>query len=79
MGGIEGHRMLSAFAKSGLASLVMGAALLGWQTVLPDASGLVLGGGGIVLGAAVYAVAALLLRVEELQLVMRLILRRQAK
>jgi putative peptidoglycan lipid II flippase len=69
MSGLEGRRTLTAFARSGLASLVMGAVLLGWQAVLPNAGTLVLGGAGVVLGAAVYACAALLLRVEELRAV----------
>ena len=73
MNGLEGQQTLTAFAKSGLASLAMGAALLGWQAVLPDAGALVLGGGGLVLGAAVYLGAALLLRVEELRAVVGLI------
>jgi len=73
MNGLEGQQTLTAFAKSGLASLAMGAALMGWQAVLPDAGALVLGGGGLVLGAAVYLGAALLLRVEELWAVVGLI------
>ncbi len=75
MGGLEGRRMLVGFAKSGLAALVMGAALLGWRAALPDAGSLVLGGGGVVLGAAVYLGVALLLRVEELRAVARLVRR----
>jgi len=73
MNGLEGQQTLTAFAKSGLASLAMGAALMGWQAVLPDAGALVLGGGGLVLGAAVYLGAALLLRAEELWAVVGLI------
>ncbi len=75
MDGLEGRRTLTAFAKSGLASLAMGVVLLGWQAVLPNAGSLVLGGGGIVLGAAVYLGVALLLRVEELRAVGELIRR----
>ena len=75
MEGLEGRRTLTAFAKGGLASLVMGAILLGWQVVLPHAGTLVLGGGGVVLGTAVYLGAALLLRMEELRAVMELIRR----
>jgi len=75
MGGLEGRRTLTAFARSGLAVLAMGAVVLGWQAVLPDAGAVVLGGGGIVLGAAVYLGAALLLRVEELWVVVRSIKR----
>ncbi|MEA3339591.1 MAG: hypothetical protein U9R15_06465, partial [Chloroflexota bacterium] len=61
---LEGRRTLLAFAKSGLASLAMGAALVGWRAALPHAGALVVGGGGVLLGAAVYVAAALLLRVE---------------
>lgn len=75
MGGLEGRRTLVAFAKSGLAALVMGVVLLVWQAMLPGAGALVLGGGGVVLGTAVYMGAALLLRVEELRTVVRLVLR----
>ena len=76
MDGLEGRRTAIAFAKSGLASLAMGAALVGWQAALPDAGALLVGGGGAVLGAAVYAAAALLLRMEELRAVARLLIRR---
>jgi putative peptidoglycan lipid II flippase len=69
VGGIEGRQTLIVFAKSGLAALAMGAALVGWQTALPGVGTLVLGGGGVLLGAAVYLVAALLLQTEELQAV----------
>ncbi|MDY7079016.1 MAG: murein biosynthesis integral membrane protein MurJ [Chloroflexota bacterium] len=75
MNGLEGRQTLIAFAKSGLASLAMGAVLLGWQAALPGAGPLLLGGGGVVLGAAVYAIAALLLGAEELWAVARLVLR----
>ena len=67
MDGLEGRRTAIAFVKSGLAALAMGAVLIGWQAALPDAGVLVLGGGGVVLGAAVYVGVALLLRVEELR------------
>jgi putative peptidoglycan lipid II flippase len=75
MGGLEGRQVLVALAKSGLAALVMGAVLLGWQALLADAGPLALAGGGVVLGAATFAGAALLLRMEELQAVVRLLRR----
>lgn len=75
MDGLEGQQTLAAFAKSGLAALAMGAVLLGWRTLLPDAGALVLGGGGLVLGAVVYLSVALLLRVEEVRAVGELIRR----
>jgi putative peptidoglycan lipid II flippase len=67
LGGIEGKRTLTAFAKSGLAALAMGAALLGWQALLPNAPSLQVGGVGVVLGVTVYLGVALSLRAEELQ------------
>lgn len=76
MGGLEGRQTLIAFAKSGLASLAMGAVLVGWQAALPNAGSLMLGGGGVVLGVAVYLGAALLLRVEELKAVAGLVRRK---
>jgi putative peptidoglycan lipid II flippase len=79
VGGLESRRTLTAFAKSGLASLAMGAVLIGWQAALSDVGALALGGGGILLGAAVYVGAALLLRVEELQSVIKWALRRPAE
>jgi len=65
VGGLEGRHVLTALVRSGLAALAMGAVLLGWRAMLPDAGALVLGGGGVVLGAAAYLGAALLLRGER--------------
>jgi putative peptidoglycan lipid II flippase len=76
MGGLEGRRMLLAFVKGGIAALAMGAVLLAWRAALPGAGVLVVGGGGVLLGAVVYLGAALVLRVEELRVVTRLLRRR---
>jgi len=76
MDGLEGRRTLIAFAKSCLAAVVMGAALVGWRAALPDAGAMVVGGGGVLFGAAVYAASALLLRMEELQAVVGQLRRR---
>jgi len=67
MGGLEGRRTATAFLKSGLASLAMGGVLVGWQATFAEAGTLVLGGGGIVVGATTYLGGALLLRMEELR------------
>jgi putative peptidoglycan lipid II flippase len=72
-GGIGGQRMLTALARSGLAALAMGATLVGWQMLLSGAGTLILGGGGVVIGAAIYLGVALALRVEELRAVLRLV------
>jgi putative peptidoglycan lipid II flippase len=73
LGNIEGKRTLVAFAKSGLAALAMGAVLLGWRALLPNAPALLVSGGGIALGIVIYLGAALLLRAEELQVVIDII------
>lgn len=75
--GIEGKRTLIAFAKSGLAALAMGAVLLGWQALLPNAAPLLIGGAGMVLGVAIYLGIALLLRAEELRAVTDMLLQRR--
>ena len=76
MDGLEGRRTLLAFVKSGLASLAMGAVLVGWRAALPGAGALAIGSGGVLLGAAVYVAVALLLRMEELRAVVNLLRRR---
>jgi putative peptidoglycan lipid II flippase len=68
LGGIEDRRTLAGFARSGLAALAMGAALLGWRALLPNAPSLLVGGGGVLLGIAVYLGVASLTRAEELQM-----------
>ncbi|MGD2148845.1 MAG: lipid II flippase MurJ, partial [Anaerolineae bacterium] len=73
--GIQGGRMLRTLGRSSLAALAMLAALLGWQAALPNAGSWVVGGGGVVLGLAVYSLGAILLRAEEVQAVARLLRR----
>jgi putative peptidoglycan lipid II flippase len=75
-GGLEGSQTLPTLVKSGIASLGMGAVLVGWRAALPGAGAVVLGGGGIILGIGTYLVGALLLRVGEVQAVLKLIRRR---
>ena len=77
LNGIEGRRTLVAFVKSGLAALVMIAALIGWRTLLPNASPLLVGGAGVMLGMVIYLGAALLLRAEELWAVVNMVRRRK--
>jgi putative peptidoglycan lipid II flippase len=64
--GLEGKRTAIAFAKSGLAALIMGGALVGWQALAAEAPPLLVGGAGIALGVVIYLGTALLLRAEEL-------------
>jgi putative peptidoglycan lipid II flippase len=71
--GIYGRRILRTVAKSGLAATAMGAALVGWQTVLQNASSFIRGAGGVVLGLIVYVVFAMLLRSGELRAMVKLL------
>ena len=77
LNGLEGRRTMVAFAKGGVAALVMGIVLLAWQAMLRGKGALVLGSGGILLGSAVYFGATVLLRAEEPQAVWMLLRRRQ--
>jgi len=65
MRGLEGRRTLIGCARFGLAALAMGAALVGWQALTARAATLVIGGGGVIVGALVYLGAAFLFQAEE--------------
>jgi hypothetical protein len=67
----------SALLRTSIAAAIMGLALFGW-TQLPIDSALLSGAGGILVGGIVYGGAALVLRVEELQGVMRWLVRRRS-
>lgn len=75
MNGIGGRRIARVVLKSGLAALIMAVVLVGWQIGLSDAGSLILGGGGLVLGVAVYLLVAVLLRTEELNAISKLVRR----
>jgi putative peptidoglycan lipid II flippase len=77
MGGLEGGQTLPTFIKSGVASLGMGAVLVGWRAALPGAGAVIIGGGGIILGMGAYVAGALLLRMGEAQAVLKLIRHRR--
>ncbi|HHN94055.1 MAG TPA: murein biosynthesis integral membrane protein MurJ [Anaerolineae bacterium] len=58
LGGLEGRLLAASLTRSGLAALVMGVLLVIWQAFWGDFSPLVVGGGGALLGAGVYALLA---------------------
>ena len=72
LGGMDGRRLVSSLARIGVAAGVMGLALSGFARTRWFASPLILAGGGMLLGAAVYLVASLLLGVEEVAALWRL-------
>ncbi len=67
LGGAEGQALGASLARAGLASALMGVALIGFRALLPDAGPLVIGAGGLAVGAATYVFAALLLGSEEMR------------
>lgn len=69
LGGLEGRGIGASAARSGLAALAMAGLLLLWQRGLSGVTGLVVGGGGIILGAGIYVLAAALMKMEELKAV----------
>jgi len=76
LGGVEGRALGASLARAGLASALMGAAVLGFRALVPDAGLLVTGAGGLAVGGATYVLAALLLGSEEMRALPGLLLRR---
>ena len=71
--GIEGRAVGVSFARTVLASMLMGAAVAGFRALLPDVGLLITGVGGLAVGAATYVLAALLLGSEEVRDLLRLL------
>ncbi|MBN1318008.1 MAG: polysaccharide biosynthesis C-terminal domain-containing protein, partial [Anaerolineales bacterium] len=71
LGGINGHQLLSALFKSGLATIAMGLVLWFWLRIWPNGPLLGVTGIGIGLGAIVYLAFAFILRMEELDMLKR--------
>ncbi len=75
MEGIEGRALIASLARTGLASLGMGAAVIGFRGLMPTTSPVIIGAGGLVIGGATYLPAALLLGSEEIRELPRLLRR----
>ncbi|MBN1889873.1 MAG: murein biosynthesis integral membrane protein MurJ [Thermoflexales bacterium] len=77
LGGLGGWRTAASSGKAGLASLAMGAAVWLFLAATSSLPSLVRGAGGVVVGAVVYGVAALLLGAEEVRLVLDMVRRKR--
>lgn len=75
LGGIYAEAIVSTLLRTLLASLAMGLAVIGFIISLPNLSPWVIAAGGGLLGLAVYGVAGLLFRVEEIRLIPQLVKR----
>ncbi|MFQ6101411.1 MAG: murein biosynthesis integral membrane protein MurJ [Anaerolineae bacterium] len=78
LGGIETRALGASLARVGAASALMGAAVIGFRALLPNAGLLLSGGGGLAVGAVTYVVAATLLGSDEMRELPALLLRRNA-
>ncbi len=76
VGGLDERRVLGSAARTLFAALVMAAAVAGFLRALPDLTALFQALGGAALGAGVFGGTALLLGVDEAELIPRLVLRR---
>ncbi len=74
--GVEGQALGASLARTGAASLFMGAAVTGFHAWLPNAGLLVTSAGGLAVGVATYVLAALLLGSEEMHELLWLLLKR---
>jgi len=73
LGGIEGSRIWRGTLKGIAAALFMGLALWGWTFYFGERSAWLVGGGGIAMGGVVYGVMVTLLKVEEVQKVIKIV------
>jgi putative peptidoglycan lipid II flippase len=76
LGGVEERALGASLVRTGVASALMGAAVVGFRALLPDAGLLTTGAGGLAVAAVTYALAAFLLRSEEIRELPGLLLRR---
>lgn len=77
LGGLDDRRVLLTMLKTVVASTLMAIAVLGFLAMTNEAETVVRGLGGIVVGAIVFGVSALALRVEELHSALSIIRRRR--
>lgn len=69
-GGLGGRTVLAALGQSGIAAAGMGLALLGWLALTAQRSAWLVAPGGVLLGALVYGLILLALRVREVHLIL---------
>jgi len=67
LGGVGGRAIGASLTRTGAASALMGAAVIGFRALLPDAGPLVVGVGGLAVGATTFVLAATLLGSEEVR------------
>lgn len=76
LGGVQGRTLLDGLIRFGLAGAGMSAALLAWNQFSVGLNPWLVGLGGVALGGLVYGLGLVLLRVSEVQMLLRLVRRR---
>jgi putative peptidoglycan lipid II flippase len=76
LGGVHGRALLDGLLRFGLAAAAMSASLLAWNGFAAELNPWLAGLGGVTLGGIVYALGLVLLRVSEVGMIFRVILRR---
>jgi putative peptidoglycan lipid II flippase len=77
LGGVNGRALLDGLLRFGLAAAAMSASLLAWNGFAAELNPWLAGLGGVTLGGTVYALGLVLLRVSEVSMILRIILRRK--
>jgi putative peptidoglycan lipid II flippase len=76
LGGVHARALLDGLLRFGLAAAAMSAFLLAWNQYSAEFNPWLAGLGGVALGGAVYGLGLVLLRVSEVAMILRTILRR---
>jgi len=76
LGGLEGGRVLRGTVQAVLATVAMVLAVLGWLGLMGQRQAWLVGGGGVLVGGAVYGLVVLGLKVPEVQSLVSMIRRR---
>lgn len=79
LNGINGRQLAIAFLQTGAAGIIMAAAIYGWLVLSEGMSIWVIAVGGVVVGASIFALSALALRIPEVRNGMTLIYQRLGK
>ncbi len=73
LGGIEGWQVWKGSLQAALAALVMGGGVFGWLALSAGKPAWIIAGGGLLIGAALYGVAVLALKVPEAHHLLRVL------
>ena len=76
LGGLEGQRVLKGTGQAIIATIAMVLALWSWLVLTNERQAWLVGGGGVLLGGAVYGICVLALKVPEVQSLLNLLKRR---